>query len=66
MIAAPWAALALAGVAARALPLPIYPDQGARLRSPKPAPSPEAADDLGFRPRPLTDGLRALTVGDEG
>jgi nucleoside-diphosphate-sugar epimerase len=44
----------------RALPLPLYPDQLARLRSPKPAASPEARTDLGFAPRPLAAGLAAL------
>jgi nucleoside-diphosphate-sugar epimerase len=51
------AGLAFAG---RFLPLPIYPDQLARLRAPKPAPSPEAAADLDFRPRALEEGLRSL------
>jgi hypothetical protein len=44
-------------LAARFLPLPFYPDQLARLRAPKPPPSPEAAADLGFAPRPLREGL---------
>jgi nucleoside-diphosphate-sugar epimerase len=45
---------------ARVAPLPIYPDQLARLKSPKPGLSLEARADLGFRPRRLVDGLRAM------
>lgn len=47
-------------VAARVAPLPLYPDQLDRLRAPRPAPSPEAAAELGFAPRPLQAGLRGL------
>lgn len=51
--------LALRGAAplARVLPLPLYPDQLARLRAPKPPASPEARADLGFSPRTLREGL---------
>ena len=55
------AASALAA-AARVLPLPIYPDQVARLRAPKPSASPEAERDLVFRPRSLQAGLAELLV----
>jgi hypothetical protein len=48
------------GLVARVAPLPLYPDQLARLRAPRPAPSPEAAAELGFAPRPLEAGLRGL------
>ena len=51
------AALALLG---RVLPLPIYPDQLARLRAEKPPGSPEAERELGFRARPLAEGLASL------
>ncbi len=44
----------------RLAPLPIYPDQLARLQAPKPAPSPEANDELGFAPTPLAQALGAL------
>jgi nucleoside-diphosphate-sugar epimerase len=47
-----------AGIAARVLPLPLFPDQLARLRAEKPAATPEAHEDLGFTPRSLDDGLR--------
>jgi nucleoside-diphosphate-sugar epimerase len=57
VIRAPVTAVHLASIAARVLPLPLYPDQLARLRAAKPAPTPEAREDLGFRPRPLDDGL---------
>ncbi len=52
--------VAVLGFAGRVLPLPIYPDQLARLRAPKPPVSPEAYDDLGFTPRGLTSGLAEL------
>jgi NADH dehydrogenase len=44
-------------LAARVVPLPLYPDQLQRLRSPKPDASPNATSDLGFAPRPLHEGL---------
>ncbi len=47
-------------LAARFAPVPLYPDQLARLRAPKPARSPEAATDLGFAPCALGEGLRRL------
>jgi len=54
----PTAMLRIAGTAARLLPLPLYPDQLARLRSPKPPASAEARTDLGFAPLALSEGLR--------
>ncbi len=48
------------GVLARVAPLPLYPDQLTRLRAPKPGLSPEATQELDFRPRSLGDALRAL------
>jgi nucleoside-diphosphate-sugar epimerase len=54
-----FAASALA-TAARVVPLPVYPDQVARLRAPKPPASPEAEHELLFRPRPLRAGLAEL------
>jgi 2-alkyl-3-oxoalkanoate reductase len=56
----PVAALWALGFAARFAPLPLYPDQLARLRAPKPSVSPRAGADLGFAPRPLREGLRGL------
>lgn len=47
-----------ASLAARVLPLPLYPDQLDRLRAPRPPGSPEAEADLGFRPRSFQEGLR--------
>lgn len=55
----PVSVIAAASLAARILPLPLYPDQLARLRSPRPAPTPEARDELGFEPRSLSDALRS-------
>jgi NADH dehydrogenase len=55
----PWA-IGLACRAARLLPLPVYPDQLKRLTAPKPDPSPQAATELGFRPRPFS--IRADAV----
>jgi nucleoside-diphosphate-sugar epimerase len=60
IVGVPAAAVGLASVAARVLPLPIFPDQLARLRAPKPPATPAAAGDLGFRPPPLEQGLRGL------
>jgi nucleoside-diphosphate-sugar epimerase len=60
LVEVPVGLLQLASLAARILPLPLYPDQLARLRSPRPAPSPEAWDELGVEPRPLRDALRSL------
>lgn len=51
--------VAAATFAARFLPLPLYPDQLARLRAERPDPSPEAGAHLGFSPRPLAEGLAA-------
>ena len=45
---------------ARVVPLPLYPDQLDRLRAGKPPASPEAASELGFRPRAVENGLAAL------
>lgn len=59
----PVTAVRVAGVAAKVLPLPLYPDQLARLRAAKPAPSPEAREDLGFTPRPLERGLSDVFRG---
>jgi nucleoside-diphosphate-sugar epimerase len=56
----PVAAVAALGLLGRVLPLPIYPDQLARLRAEKPQVSPEAERELGFRARPLAEGLASL------
>jgi nucleoside-diphosphate-sugar epimerase len=56
----PVAAVVALGVLGRVLPLPIYPDQLGRLRAEKPPASPEAERDLGFRARPLAEGLASL------
>ena len=58
----PVMAVAALGLLGRVLPLPIYPDQLARLRAKdKPQVSSEAERELGFRIRPLAEGLAALT-----
>jgi nucleoside-diphosphate-sugar epimerase len=62
LVHVPRALVSAAALAANVLPLPLYPDQPARLRAPKPPPSPEAGDDLGFRSRPLDEGLRAAIL----
>jgi NADH dehydrogenase len=57
----PVVAVAALGQLGRVLPLPIYPDQLARLRAPdKPEVSPEAEGDLGFETRTLDEGLAGL------
>jgi nucleoside-diphosphate-sugar epimerase len=60
IVGVPAGAVAAASLLARALPLGLYPDQLDRLRASKPAPSPEAGPDLGFEPRPLSEGLASL------
>jgi nucleoside-diphosphate-sugar epimerase len=55
----PVPAIAALAAASRVIPLPVYPDQLARLRCAKPPRSPEAATDLDFTPRSLRDGLVA-------
>ena len=64
LVSVPPAAASVAGILGRVLPLPVYPDQLARLRSEKPARSPEAEADLGFRPRGLEEGLRLAVARD--
>lgn len=44
----------------RIMPVPIYPDQLDRLRAHRADPTPEAASDLGFRPRTFEAGLGSL------
>lgn len=51
------AALCLLG---RILPVPVYPDQLARLRCEKPPVSTDAERELGFRTRSLAEGLAEL------
>jgi nucleoside-diphosphate-sugar epimerase len=58
----PLAAVRMLATAGRFLPLPVYPDQVARLTAPKPELTPEAITDLGFAPRSLRVGLEALAV----
>jgi hypothetical protein len=63
IVPVPIPALRLLSAAARALPLPLFPDQLARLRAPKPVGSPAAREDLDFGPRPLVDSLHAAIAG---
>lgn len=60
IVAIPEVIIAVAALAARVLPLPLYPDQPARLRSAKPLPSGEAERELSFTMRSLRDGLNAV------
>jgi nucleoside-diphosphate-sugar epimerase len=55
--AVPVPVVVAAAFAARVLPLPLYPDQVARLRAARPPASPEAELHLGYRPRPVAEGL---------
>jgi nucleoside-diphosphate-sugar epimerase len=57
VVSVPWALLRAAAFAGR-LVGPVYPDQVARLRSPKPTPCTRA--DLAVEQRPLEAGLRAV------
>lgn len=51
-----------ASAVSRRLPLPLVPDQLARLRAPKPALSPSARAELGFDPQPLAVHLARLAA----
>jgi nucleoside-diphosphate-sugar epimerase len=62
IVSVPESAVRILSRVARVAPLPLYPDQLARLKSPKPAPSPEAREELGFAPPPLEEALRALAA----
>ena len=57
VLSVPIPAVAVLAALSRFLPLPLYPDQLARLRAPKPLASADAEADLAFRPRPLREGL---------
>jgi NADH dehydrogenase len=58
VVGVPRTAVAVAAAAARFLPLPIYPDQLARLEAPKPLPDATAPIVLGFAPAPLEERLQ--------
>jgi len=60
----PWPLLHAAAAAARFLPLPLAPDQPARLRAAKPIPPPDVAAELSFNVRPLREGLDAVLAGN--
>jgi nucleoside-diphosphate-sugar epimerase len=53
----PLGVVALASRVARLVPLPLYPDQLARLRSPKERDASSARAELGFEPRTLAECL---------
>ena len=57
VVSVPWALLQAAAFVGRLFG-PVYPDQVARLRAPKPRPT--APADLAFERRPLEAGLRAV------
>jgi nucleoside-diphosphate-sugar epimerase len=44
-------------------PLPLVPDQLARLRAPKERPSSDVSRELGVHPRSVTEGLRTAATG---
>jgi nucleoside-diphosphate-sugar epimerase len=58
IVAVPHVVVAVLGALARVVPLPLYPDQLARLSAPKPRSAGDPARDLGFSSRPLDVGLR--------
>jgi NADH dehydrogenase len=60
IVGVPRPALRALSLAARVAPLPLVPDQLARLDAPKPHGTPEAEADLGFAPRPLAERLAQL------
>jgi nucleoside-diphosphate-sugar epimerase len=55
----PLPVLRAVSAAARFLPLPLVPDQVARLLAPKPTDASIARAELGFAPRPLAEALRS-------
>src|SRR5262249_28614633 len=59
IVPVPWALVSAAATFGR-FAGPVYPDQPARLRAPKPGPAPAARSDLSLESRPLADGLRAV------
>jgi nucleoside-diphosphate-sugar epimerase len=58
----PVAVASALATAARIFPLPVYPDQVARLRSAKPAACSEAEGDLQFQPRSVQAGLAEIVA----
>ena len=62
IVGIPPTAVSIASRLARILPIPLYPDQLARLKAPKPPGSGEAEAELSFFYRSLPDGLRALAA----
>jgi hypothetical protein len=58
VVGVPVAAVAGLSALARFAPLPLYPDQLARLRSFHSRDTADARRDLGFRAQPLVEGLR--------
>jgi nucleoside-diphosphate-sugar epimerase len=62
IVCVPVPAVAALATLSRVFPLPMYPDQLRRLRSPKPPASPEARIDLRFQPRPLREGLALIAT----
>lgn len=58
IIRVPVMGVRVASVLARYAPLPLYPDQLARLLAQKDPPTPEAASELGFQPRMLVQALK--------
>jgi 2-alkyl-3-oxoalkanoate reductase len=58
VVGVPVAVVAALSVVARVAPLPLYPNQLAQLRAQKSRDASDARRDLGFRPRPLVEGLR--------
>lgn len=60
IVPVPTLAIRPLSLVSRVAPLPLYPDQLARLRAPKAARTPEAEADLGFAPCSLSEGLSRL------
>jgi NADH dehydrogenase len=60
----PVVAVSVAAQLSRVLPLPVCPDQLARLRAPKDSATAAASEDLGFESRPLRAGLGRLANED--
>jgi hypothetical protein len=59
LIRIPRLAVSVLGAASRVIPLPLYPDQLARLESPKALGGGDAREDLGFTARAIELALES-------
>jgi nucleoside-diphosphate-sugar epimerase len=65
IVSVPWPVVRVAAAAARFAPLPLTPDQPARLRAPKSRPPEMPPAELSVTVRPLDEGLRSVLATRE-